>query len=198
MSVDILGTSCDQCRSMVQYCFTSTETRRLVRTSSPGRPPRLSHSSWTMSKSGKEQWFYTQGQSQTREENTGYVYPRANWKSGSEKRVIYPKTKSKKRKELWLCIPKGKFKVWERTRVINPRANSKPLKEQWLETQGQSERSEKNSGYIPTGKLKILKRTVVINPRTKWKEGKEQWLSTQGQTQNVEKNSGFIRDKGQS
>ena len=42
MSVDILGTSCDQCRS------TSTETRRLVRTNSLGRPPRLSHSSWTM------------------------------------------------------------------------------------------------------------------------------------------------------
>ena len=32
MSVDILGTSCDQCRSTVQYSFTSTETRRLVRT----------------------------------------------------------------------------------------------------------------------------------------------------------------------
>ena len=48
MSADILGTSCDQCRSMVQYSFTSTETRRLVRTDSPGRPPRLSHSSWTM------------------------------------------------------------------------------------------------------------------------------------------------------
>ena len=40
-----LGTSCDQCRSMVKYSFTSTETRRLVRTDSPGRPPRLSHSS---------------------------------------------------------------------------------------------------------------------------------------------------------
>ena len=48
MSVDILGTSWDQCRSMVQYSCTSTETRRLVRTDSPGRPPRLSHSSWTM------------------------------------------------------------------------------------------------------------------------------------------------------
>ena len=48
MSVDILGTSCDQCRSMVQYSITSTETRRLVRMDSPGRPPRLSHSSWTM------------------------------------------------------------------------------------------------------------------------------------------------------
>ena len=48
MSVDILGTSRDQCVSMVQYCFTSTETIRLVRTDSPGRPPRLSHSSWTM------------------------------------------------------------------------------------------------------------------------------------------------------
>ena len=48
MSADILGTSWDQCRSMVQYSFTSTETRRLVRTDSPGRPPRLSYSSWTM------------------------------------------------------------------------------------------------------------------------------------------------------
>ena len=45
MSLDV---GWDQCRSMVQYCFTSTETRRLVRTDSPGRPPRLSHSSWTM------------------------------------------------------------------------------------------------------------------------------------------------------
>ena len=51
MSVDILGTSWDQSRSMVQYSFTSTEARRLVRTDSPGRPPRLSHSSWTMSRS---------------------------------------------------------------------------------------------------------------------------------------------------
>ena len=48
MSVDILGISWDQCRSMVQYSFTSTKTRRLVRTDSPGRPPRLSHSSWTI------------------------------------------------------------------------------------------------------------------------------------------------------
>jgi len=52
MSVDILGTSCDQCRSMVQYSFTSKDTRRLVRTDSPGRPPRLSHSSWTMDAAG--------------------------------------------------------------------------------------------------------------------------------------------------
>ena len=48
MSVDILGTSCDQCRSTVQCCFTSTETVRLIRTESPGRPPRLSHSSRTL------------------------------------------------------------------------------------------------------------------------------------------------------
>ena len=53
MSADILGTSWDQCRSMVQYSFTSTEARWLVRTDSPGRPPRLSHSSWTMSVSPK-------------------------------------------------------------------------------------------------------------------------------------------------
>ena len=54
MSVDILGT----CRSMVQYSFTSTETRRLVRTDSPGRPPRLSHSSWTMRKIRLNDWLY--------------------------------------------------------------------------------------------------------------------------------------------
>ena len=46
MSVDILGTNCDQCT--VQCCFTSTKTVRLIRTESPGRPPRLSHSSWTL------------------------------------------------------------------------------------------------------------------------------------------------------
>ena len=46
MSVDILRTNCDQCRSMVRCCFTSTETVRLIRTESPGRPPWLSHSSW--------------------------------------------------------------------------------------------------------------------------------------------------------
>ena len=48
MSVDILGTNCDQCRSTVHCCFPSTETVRLIRTESPGRPPRLSHSSWTL------------------------------------------------------------------------------------------------------------------------------------------------------
>ena len=48
MSVDTLGTNCDQCLSMVQCCFTSTGTIRLVRTGSPGRPPRLSHSSRTL------------------------------------------------------------------------------------------------------------------------------------------------------
>ena len=42
--VDILGTNCGQCLSMVQCCFTSTETVRLIGTGSPGRPPRLSHS----------------------------------------------------------------------------------------------------------------------------------------------------------
>ena len=48
MSVDILGTNCDQCLRMVQCCFTSTETVRRIRTERPGRPPRLSHSSWTL------------------------------------------------------------------------------------------------------------------------------------------------------
>ena len=46
--VDMLGTNCELCLSMVQCCFTSTETARLIRTESPGRPPRLSHSSWTL------------------------------------------------------------------------------------------------------------------------------------------------------
>ena len=39
MSVDILGTNSDQCLSTVQCCFMSTETVRLIRTESPGRPP---------------------------------------------------------------------------------------------------------------------------------------------------------------
>ena len=39
--VDILGTNCDHCVSMVQCCFTI----RLIGAGSPGRPPRLSHSS---------------------------------------------------------------------------------------------------------------------------------------------------------
>ena len=48
MSVDILGTSWDQCRSMVQYSFMSTETRRLIRRDSPGRPPdsHTAHELW--------------------------------------------------------------------------------------------------------------------------------------------------------
>ena len=48
MSVDILGTNCDQCLSMVQCCFTSTETVRFIRMGSQGWLPRLSHSSWTL------------------------------------------------------------------------------------------------------------------------------------------------------
>ena len=47
-SVDTLGTNCNQCVSVVHCCFTSTETIRLVRTESPGRPLRLSHSSWAL------------------------------------------------------------------------------------------------------------------------------------------------------
>jgi len=49
--LNVLGcrlTRWDQCVSMVQCCFTSTETMKLVRTDSPGRAPRLSHSSWTI------------------------------------------------------------------------------------------------------------------------------------------------------
>ena len=33
---------------LVECCFTSTETIRIIRDGSPGRPPRLSHSSWTL------------------------------------------------------------------------------------------------------------------------------------------------------
>ena len=58
MSVDILGTSWDQCRSMVQCCFTSVVTKRLVRTDSPGWPPRLSHSSWTMRPRALDHCFF--------------------------------------------------------------------------------------------------------------------------------------------
>ena len=58
MSADILGKSWHQCRSMTQYCSTSTETRRLVRTDSAGRPPRLSHSSWTMQEGGRCSWDF--------------------------------------------------------------------------------------------------------------------------------------------
>ena len=47
-SADVLGTNCDQCQSMVQCCFTSTETVRLIRTESPGRPHQRSHGSWTL------------------------------------------------------------------------------------------------------------------------------------------------------
>ena len=46
--VDTLGTNCDQCLSMVQCCFMSTETIRLISTASLGWPPWLWHSSWTL------------------------------------------------------------------------------------------------------------------------------------------------------
>ena len=36
---------------MVQYCFTSTESIRLIMMESPGWPPRLSHSPWTLAES---------------------------------------------------------------------------------------------------------------------------------------------------
>ena len=49
MSTDILGTNCDQRVCMVQCCFTSTETVKLIRTESPGRSPRPSHTSRTLS-----------------------------------------------------------------------------------------------------------------------------------------------------
>ena len=50
LPVQVMGLNVLGCRlthygqvNMIQYCFTSTETRRLVRTDSrPGRPPQLS------------------------------------------------------------------------------------------------------------------------------------------------------------
>ena len=57
MLADILGTNCDQYLSMVQYCFTSTETVRLIRTESPGRSPQLSHSSWTLNLKHQVGWL---------------------------------------------------------------------------------------------------------------------------------------------
>ena len=51
--VDILGTNCDQCVSIVQCCFASTETVRFIRTDSPEWPPRLSHSAWTLTGTSK-------------------------------------------------------------------------------------------------------------------------------------------------
>ena len=43
MSVDILGTNCDQCQSMVQCRFMSTKTVRLIRTESLGRKAQDGH-----------------------------------------------------------------------------------------------------------------------------------------------------------
>ena len=51
----MLGTNCDQCVCVVQCCYTSTETVRFVRTGSPGRPPRLSHSSGTLGSDGMKE-----------------------------------------------------------------------------------------------------------------------------------------------
>ena len=62
MSVDILGTNCDQCWSTVQYCFTSTETIRLVRMESPGWPPQLAHSSWPQKFENIDNWFLVPSQ----------------------------------------------------------------------------------------------------------------------------------------
>ena len=59
MSVDILGTNCDQFLSMVQCCFTSTETVRLIRRGNPGWPPRLSHTQLLNSKRlGPLTWLF--------------------------------------------------------------------------------------------------------------------------------------------
>ena len=42
---------------MMKCCFKSTETVRFVRTGSPGRPPRLSHSSSTQMRRERERDF---------------------------------------------------------------------------------------------------------------------------------------------
>ena len=79
MLVDILGTNCDQCQSTVQYCFTSMETVRLVRMESPGRPPRFSHSSWTLTSEFQDkhtvEWFPRQGNRfQTKKPNLHQIW----------------------------------------------------------------------------------------------------------------------------
>ena len=45
---------------MIKRCFTSTETVGLLGTGSPGRPPRLSHSSWAMHAYAVEVLLYVQ------------------------------------------------------------------------------------------------------------------------------------------
>ena len=53
-----LGQAETNAEAWFNIALPSTETRRLVRTDSPGRPPRLSHSSWTMLllKSSYQSW----------------------------------------------------------------------------------------------------------------------------------------------
>ena len=54
----LLGANCDHCVYMVQCCFTSTETIKVIRTGSPGRPPRLPHSPELWRKIGRaQQWL---------------------------------------------------------------------------------------------------------------------------------------------
>ena len=55
------GKGSKQIPVVVECCFTSTENIRLIRDGSPGRPPRLSHSSWALQ--SKYQVKY------------GYLYP---------------------------------------------------------------------------------------------------------------------------
>ena len=56
------------------------ETRRLVRMDSPGRPPRLSHSSWTMNKKTKKRPFeLCQPLRLTRLNQPGLTPPQCPW-----------------------------------------------------------------------------------------------------------------------
>ena len=87
MSVDILGTNCDHCQSMVQCCFTSTETARLIKTESPGRPPRLSHSSSTLIGLKKCRPVHNRSMVKT-DQNLHRLLP-SDWAEGAEKASLH-------------------------------------------------------------------------------------------------------------
>ena len=55
---DILGANCDQWVNMVQCCFMSTETIRLIKT---GRPSRHSHSSWALKSFAGRLFLFIEG-----------------------------------------------------------------------------------------------------------------------------------------
>ena len=92
MSADI---SWDQCVSTVQCCFTSTETIKLVRSDNPGRPPRLSHSSWTMA---ELVWFSVALRPQRR---VGLLGTGTGWEGGERVKGSTAETARKRPERPW-------------------------------------------------------------------------------------------------